>query len=49
MTTTGCMTLERHVEWVRSNPEELQHLAQDMLISETSSFRDRMAFDRLRD
>ena len=49
MTSTGCLTLDQYVELARANPQEMQALSQDMLISVTSFFRDRMAFDRLRD
>jgi two-component system CheB/CheR fusion protein len=49
MTSTGCLALDQYVEYTRSNPKELHTLAQDMLISVTSFFRDRLAFDRLRD
>lgn len=49
MTATGCLTLSQYVENSRTNPTELQALAQDMLISVTSFFRDRLAFVRLRE
>jgi two-component system CheB/CheR fusion protein len=49
MTSTGSLTLDQYVEYARSNPTELQTLSQDMLISVTSFFRDRVAFDRLRE
>jgi two-component system CheB/CheR fusion protein len=49
MTSTGCLTLDQYVELARANPQEMQALSQDMLISVTSFFRDRMAFDRLRE
>jgi len=49
MTSTGCLALDQYVELARSNPQEMQALAQDMLISVTSFFRDRVAFDRLRE
>lgn len=49
MTSTGCLTLDQYVEHTRAQPAELHTLAQDMLISVTSFFRDRLAFDRLRD
>jgi two-component system CheB/CheR fusion protein len=48
MTSTGSLTLDQYVEFARTNPTELQTLSQDMLISVTSLFRDRVAFDRLR-
>ncbi|MFZ2989403.1 CheR family methyltransferase, partial [Ideonella sp.] len=49
MTSTGCLTLDQYVEHTRLQPTELQALSQDMLISVTSFFRDRVAFDRLRE
>jgi two-component system, chemotaxis family, CheB/CheR fusion protein len=49
MTTTGCLVMDQYVEFAGSNGEELQALAQDMLISVTSFFRDRLAFARLRE
>jgi two-component system CheB/CheR fusion protein len=49
MTSTGCLTLDQYVELARANPQEMQALSQDMLISVTSFFRDRVAFDRLRE
>jgi two-component system CheB/CheR fusion protein len=49
MTSTGCLAMDQYVEFTRSNPQELQTLSQDMLISVTSFFRDRVAFDRLRE
>ncbi len=49
MTSTGCLTLDQYVEHSRANTTELQALSQDMLISVTSFFRDRLAFDRLRE
>jgi two-component system, chemotaxis family, CheB/CheR fusion protein len=49
MTSTGCLTLDQYVELARSRPAEMQALSQDMLISVTSFFRDRVAFDRMRE
>jgi two-component system, chemotaxis family, CheB/CheR fusion protein len=49
MTSTGSLTLDQYVEFTRANPAELQTLSQDMLISVTSFFRDRVAFNRLRE
>ncbi|MDO9236466.1 MAG: CheR family methyltransferase, partial [Aquabacterium sp.] len=49
MTSTGCLTLDQYVEHARAQPSEMQALAQDMLISVTSFFRDRVSFDRLRE
>ncbi len=49
MISTGCLKLEQYVEHTRQNPKELHLLSQDMLISVTSFFRDRVAFDRLRE
>jgi len=48
MTTTGCMTLDQYLDYGRAHANEMQVLSQDMLISVTSFFRDRAAFDRLR-
>jgi two-component system CheB/CheR fusion protein len=44
MTSTGCLTLDQYVDYTRANPKELHALSQDMLISVTSFFRDRMAY-----
>jgi two-component system CheB/CheR fusion protein len=49
MTSTGCLTLDQYIEHARSNVTEMHALSQDMLISVTSFFRDRVAFDRLRE
>jgi two-component system CheB/CheR fusion protein len=48
MTSTGSVTLDQYVDYARANPAELHTLSQDMLISVTSFFRDRVAFDCLR-
>ena len=39
--------MERYLEALRSNPDELELLASDLLINVTSFFRDRQAFDLL--
>ena len=39
--------MERYLEALRSNPDELDLLASDLLINVTSFFRDRQAFDLL--
>jgi len=49
MTSTGCLTLDQYVDLARANATEMHALAQDMLISVTSFFRDRVAFERLRE
>jgi len=49
MTSTGCLSLDQYVEFTRTQPAELHSLSQDMLISVTSFFRDRIAFERLRE
>ncbi len=49
MTSTGCLSLDQYLEFTRAHPSELQLLSQDMLISVTSFFRDRVAFERLRE
>lgn len=45
---TGCSDMPAYLKWVESNPEELDHLARDILISVTAFFRDRDAFVALR-
>ena len=44
---TGCNDLGTYLEWVESHPEELDRLAKDILISVTSFFRDKEAFEAL--
>ncbi|HIJ37673.1 MAG TPA: EAL domain-containing protein [Rhodospirillaceae bacterium] len=44
---TGARDLEAYLAWVDSNPRELELLARDILISVTSFFRDREAFEAL--
>jgi two-component system CheB/CheR fusion protein len=45
---TGCADLAAYLDYVEAHPEELEHLARDILISVTAFFRDREAFDALR-
>jgi two-component system, chemotaxis family, CheB/CheR fusion protein len=44
---TGNPDLKTYLEWVGANPEELELLARDILISVTAFFRDKEAFDAL--
>lgn len=41
---TGAADLAAYLAWVEAHPEELDHLARDILISVTAFFRDREAF-----
>ncbi len=44
----GCADLISYLKWVEENPDELDLLARDILISVTAFFRDREAFFALR-
>ncbi len=44
---TGSTDLDSYLSWLQSNPEELDLLARDILISVTAFFRDREAFESL--
>ncbi|WP_151670728.1 EAL domain-containing protein [Nitrincola schmidtii] len=46
---TGHESTEDYLQWVNSNPEELDLLSRDILISVTSFFRDKDAFAVLRE
>lgn len=48
MVATGALTQEDYLHHVDAHPEELDHLARDILISVTSFFRDTAAFEALR-
>jgi two-component system CheB/CheR fusion protein len=45
---TGNSDLATYLAWVDANPQELEYLARDILISVTAFFRDREAFDVLK-
>jgi two-component system CheB/CheR fusion protein len=45
---TGNANLAAYLEWLPSNPQELDLLARDILISVTAFFRDREAFEALK-
>ena len=47
-TATECHDLPSYLDWVHQHPNELEHLARDILISVTAFFRDREAFGILR-
>ncbi len=45
---TGNHDLADYLAWIEEHPQELDHLARDILISVTAFFRDREAFEALR-
>lgn len=45
---TGSADMAAYLKWIDANPQELEHLARDILISVTAFFRDRSAFVSLR-
>ena len=47
-TATESSDLQTYMKWIETHPEELEHLARDILISVTAFFRDRDAFSVLR-
>ncbi len=48
LVSTGSADMEAYLHWIDNNPQELDLLARDILISVTAFFRDREAFEVLR-